>query len=94
MNNYFDLNIYLNGMKSIQNELSSNILEGTINKLENYFEQINSIDKSLLFQENFELDKDELKRKLLFKINITSCHYQAKISKENIRKSNTKNYNK
>ena len=69
MNNYFDLNIYLNGMKSIQNELSSNILEGTINKLENYFEQINSIDKSLLFQENFELDKDELKRKLLFKIN-------------------------
>lgn len=69
MNSYFDLNIYLNGMKSIQNELSSNILEGTINKLENYFEQINSIDKSLLFQENFELDKDELKRKLLFKIN-------------------------
>jgi hypothetical protein len=69
MNNYFDLNIYLNGMKSIQNELSSNILEGTINKLENYFEQINSIDKSILFQENFELDKDELKRKLLFKIN-------------------------
>lgn len=69
MNNYFDLNIYLNGMKSIQNELSSNILEGTINKLENYFEQINSIDKSILFQENFGLDKDELKRKLLFKIN-------------------------
>jgi len=69
MNNFFDLNIYLNGMKSIQNDLGSNFFEETINKLENYFEQINSIEKSILFQENFELDKDELKSKLLFKIN-------------------------
>lgn len=70
MDKLFDLNLYLNDLKTIQNELDLNEL---LNNLQNYFQQIDSIEKSILFQESQEVskyyDKNELKCKLLFKLN-------------------------
>ena len=80
--NVFDLSVYLNCLKSIKCELETNsadtpCLSLALNNLENYLEQIKSIEHSVIFQQDNQsattskslYSKQELKIKLLFKLN-------------------------
>jgi hypothetical protein len=79
MENLFDLRIYLKCLMSIQNGLGVNptdsaCLSQSLNTLQNYFEQINSVEQSVIFSEEFQNEsnyycKDKLKKRILFKLN-------------------------
>ena len=81
--NLFDLNVYLNCLKSIKCELETDssadtpCLAQSLNNLQNYLEQIKSIEHSVVFKQGNQhaatskslYSKEELKSKLLFKLN-------------------------
>lgn len=81
----FNLNIYLNELKSIRNELDLRkpFVEGmslndVFNNLDNFFGQFASIHRSKIFEtsiDNTNYNKTELKAKLEFKISnlINEC---------------------
>jgi hypothetical protein len=67
-----DLSVYIENLNAIQRELNldseSSRLDTYFTCLQNYFEQLNAIKNSVLFNSN-KVNTDELRAKLLLKLN-------------------------